>query len=186
MSFLKTTHEYLESLDKTHILIFHEKKENAETIEFDFIKSGLEKGHRCYYTTSEPDRVKKAMKEFGILVEKYVESDFLNVIQIPESFEEYEKMIEEKVTSLPKNETIRVVSTHFFDFKSERETESMQKIEQWVDDNFEKIPGNFICSFHVPTMKKDVASNFMKNLLDSHHAVIVLTNDDKVEKFNFP
>ena len=95
-------------------------------------------------------------------------------------------MIEEKVASLPKNETIRVVSTHYFDFDSERKTESMQKIEQWVDDNFENISGNFICSFHVPNMKKNIASDFMKNLLDSHHAVLILTDDNKLEKFNFP
>jgi len=186
MSFLKSSHDYLESLNKTHILLFHEKQNSAEQIEYDFIKSGLEKNHRCFYTTNESERVKEGMKEFGIPVEKHIETNLLNIIPIPKTFEEYEKMIEEKVASLPKNETIRVVSTHYFDFDSEIKTESMQKIEQWVDDNFENIPGNFICSFHVPNMKKNLASDFMKNLLDSHHSVLILTGDEKLEKFNFP
>ncbi len=126
------------------------------------------------------------MKEFGIEVEKKIENNLLNIVPIPKTFEEYSKMIEEKVASLPKNEPIRVVSTHYFDFNSDKKTESMEKIEQWVDDNFEKIPGNFICSFHVPSVTKDLAQDFMKNLLDSHHSVLVLTKDDKVEKFDFP
>ena len=185
MSFTQISHDYLESLEKTHILLFHEKQKSAEQIEFKFIQFGLEKNHRCFYTTNEPHKLKERMKDFGILVEKNISNKLLNIVPIPKTFEEYEKMIEEKVASLPKNEVIRVVSTHYFDFDNERKTESMQKIEQWVDDNFEKIPGNFICSFHIPNMKKDVASNFMKNLLDSHHSVLILTGDDKVEKFNF-
>jgi len=186
MSFSEVSHDYLESLEKTHILLFHEKQKNAEQIEFDFIKSGLEKNNRCFYTTNEIEKIKERMEEFGISVEENVENKMLNFVQIPKTFEDYEKMIEEKVASLPKDEEIRVVSTHYFDFDTTKRTESMEKIEQWVDDNFEKISGNFMCSFHIPNMNKKVASNFMKNLLDSHHSVLILTGDDKVEKFNFP
>ena len=104
-------------------------------------KSSL-KNHCCFYTTNEPHKLKERMKDFGILVEKNISNKLLNIVPIPKTFEEYEKMIEEKVASLPENEVIRVVSTHYFDFDNERKTESMQKIEQWVDDNFEKIPGH--------------------------------------------
>ncbi|NIM25946.1 MAG: hypothetical protein GTN97_02275 [Nitrosopumilaceae archaeon] len=186
MSFSEISHEYLESLNHTHILLFHEDQKNAEKIEFNFIKSGLDKNQRCFYTTNEPESLKERLEEFGIPVDNKIENNLLNIIPIPKTFDEYSKMIEEKVASLPKNEPIRVVSTHYFDFNSDKKTESMEKIEQWVDDNFEKIPGNFICSFHVPSVSKDLAGNFMKNLLDSHHSVLVLTKDDKVEKFDFP
>ena len=186
MSFSQISQDYLESLDQKHILLFHEEQKNAENVEFNFIKSGLEKNQHCFYTTNEPEELKKRMQGFGIPVDENIQNGVLNIITIPKTFEEYSKMIEQKVASLPKNETIRVVSTHYFDFDSDTKTESMEKIEQWVDDNFEKIPGNFICSFHVPSVKKELVANFMKNLLDSHHSILIISKDNKVETFNFP
>ncbi|MDC0210004.1 hypothetical protein OAJ66_02205 [Nitrosopumilus sp.] len=40
----------------------------------------------------------------------------------------------------------------------------MEEIEQCVDDRFHKIPGNFICSFHVPSVDKELAPEFMKKI----------------------
>jgi hypothetical protein len=184
MSFKKDSHKYLESLDKTHILLFHEEQKDAEEVEFDFIKSGLEKNQRCFYTTKEPDQVIARMKQLGIKADENIRDKKLNIIPIPETFKEYAKVIEEKVLSLPKKEAIRVISTHYLDFDSEKKTEKMEKIEQWVDDNFDKIPGNFMCSFHIPSMETRLAKNFMKNLLDCHRSVLIL-KDKKLEKFEF-
>ena len=186
MSFSQISQDYLESLEHKHILLFHEEQKNAEKVEFDFIKSGLEKNQRCFYTTNDPEELKKRMQDFGIPVNENIQNGVLNIVPIPKTFEAYSKMIEQKVASLPKNEPIRVVSTHYFDFDSDKKTESMEKIEQWVDDNFEKIPGNFICSFHVASVTKKLVTNFMKNLLDSHHSVLVISKDNNVETFNFP
>ena len=186
MSFLQTSQNYLESLDKSHILLFHEKRKNAESVEFNFIKNGIEKNQHCFYTTNSPEETKQKMRDFGILVDELINNGVLEIVEIPKSFEEYTKIIEGKVSSLPKDHQIRVVSTHYFDFNSSEKTESMEKIEQWVDDNFEKIPGNFMCSFYVPMLTKQIAPEFMKNLLDSHHAVLIITKDDKVSAFNFP
>jgi hypothetical protein len=175
----------LESLDNTHILLFHEEQKKAEEIEFNFIKTGLDKKQSCFYTTSNPEKLKESMEKFGINVKNNIENGLLNIVPIPKEFEDYEKMISAKVESLPKDKKIRVVSTHYFDFNSEKKTESMEQIEQCVDDNFHKIPGNFICSFHVPSVNKELAPQFMKNLLDSHHEILFLTKEDKIEKFNF-
>ena len=185
MSYREIWHEHLETLDDTHILLFHEEQQKAEEIEFKFIKTGLEKNQTCFYTTNNPDRLKDKMTEFGIDVKNNVENKLLNIVQIPKEFEEYEKMIMDKVKELPQDVKIRVVSTHYFDFNSERKTESMEEIEQCVDDRFHKIPGNFICSFHVPSVDKELAPEFMKNLLDSHHEILFLTKEDKIEKFTF-
>ena len=185
MSYTQISHDHLESLDNTHILLFHEEQKKAEEIEFKFIKTGLDKKQNCFYTTNDTEKLKENMKKFGINVEDNIENGLLNIVLIPKEFEDYEKMISDKVESLPQDRKIRVVSTHYFDFNSERKTESMEKIEQCVDDRFHKIPGNFICSFHVPSVDKKLAPQFMKNLLDSHHEIIFLTKEDKIEKFNF-
>ena len=185
MSYTEIGHEHLETLEDTHILLFHEEQEKAEEIEFKFIKTGLNKKQTCFYTTNNPERLKDKMIKFGIETNKNIENGLLNIVQIPKKFEEYEEMIMSKVESLPQDRKIRVVSTHYFDFNKEKKTESMEEIEQCVDDRFHKIPGNFICSFHVPSVDKKLAPQFMKNLLDSHHEILFLTKDEKIEKFSF-
>ena len=185
MSYTQISNDHLESLDNTHILLFHEEQKKAEEIEFNFIKKGLGMRQRCFYTTNDIEKLKENMKEFGIDVQNNIEKGLLNIIPIPKKFEDYEKMISAKVESLPQDGKIRVVSTHYFDFNTDKKTESMQEIEQCVDDNFHKIPGNFICSFHVPSVDKELAPQFMKNLLDSHHEILFLTKENKIEKFNF-
>ena len=185
MSYTEISNEHLESLEDTHILLFHEEQQKAEEIEFKFIKTGLQKKQTCFYTTNNPEKLKERMENFGIDVNMNIENNRLNIVRIPKEFEEYEKMIMEKVESLPQDVKIRVVSTHYFDFNTDRKTESMEEIEQCVDDRFHKIPGNFICSFHVPSVNKELAPQFMKNLLDSHHEILFLTKDEKIEKFNF-
>ena len=185
MSYTEISNDHLETLEDTHILLFHEEQQKAEEIEFNFIKTGLDKKQTCFYTTNDPEKLKDRMEKFGIEINNNIKNGLLNIVQIPKEFEEYEKMIMGKVESLPQDGKIRVVSTHYFDFNKERKTESMEEIEQCVDDRFHKIPGNFICSFHVPSVDKELAPQFMKNLLDSHHEILFLTKDNKIEKFNF-
>ncbi|MDA7495099.1 hypothetical protein N8459_01170 [Nitrosopumilus sp.] len=185
MSYTQISNEHLETLEDTHILLFHEEQEKAEEIEFKFIKTGLEKKQICFYTTNNPEALKERMNNFGIEVNNNVQNKLLNIVPIPKEFEEYEKMIMGKVKSLPQDVKIRVVSTHYFDFNTDKKTESMEEIEQCVDDRFHKIPGNFICSFHVPSVDKKLAPQFMKNLLDSHHEILFLTKDEKIEKYSF-
>lgn len=185
MSYTQISNDHLETLEDAHILLFHEEQQKAEEIEFNFIKTGLDKKQTCFYTTNDPEKLKDRMKKFGIEINNNIKNGLLNIVKIPKEFEEYEKMIMGKVESLPQDGKIRVVSTHYFDFNKERKTESMEEIEQCVDDRFHKIPGNFICSFHVPSVNKELAPQFMKNLLDSHHEILFLTKDNKMEKFNF-
>jgi hypothetical protein len=185
MSYTEISNEHLETLEDTHILLFHEEQEKAEEIEFKFIKTGLEKKQTCFYTTNNPEALKERMGNFGIELDNNIQNNLLNIVPIPKEFEEYEKMIMGKVKSLPQDVKIRVVSTHYFDFNTDKKTESMEEIEQCVDDRFHKIPGNFICSFHVPSVDKKLAPQFMKNLLDSHHEILFLTKDEKIEKYSF-
>ena len=185
MSYTQISNDHLETLEDTHILLFHEEQQKAEEIEFNFIKTGLDKKQTCFYTTNDPEKLKDRMEKFGIEINNNIKNGLLNIVQIPKEFEDYEKMIMGKVESLPQDGKIRVVSTHYFDFNTDKKTESMEEIEQCVDDNFHKIPGNFICSFHVPSVDKELAPQFMKNLLDSHHEILFLTKDNKIEKFNF-
>ena len=43
MSYTEISNEHLETLEDTHILLFHEEQQKAEEIEFKFIETGLQK-----------------------------------------------------------------------------------------------------------------------------------------------
>ena len=43
--------DFLESLERTHVVLFHDGTEEKKQTEYGFIKKGLDKGQHCFYTT---------------------------------------------------------------------------------------------------------------------------------------
>ena len=175
---------FLDSLGCAHILYFHDDSKITKETEFGFIKKGVEKQEHCFYTTQNPEKVLDNMKEFGIDTEAY--SKFLHIVKIPEKFEDYSKMILGKVDGLPHDSQIRVISTHYFDFNSEKRTDRMAEIEQCVEDDFHKLKGNFVCSFAVHKITNDLRGRFLNKLLDSHRAIVFQTEKNGTEVFTLP
>jgi len=175
---------YLDNLGCAHVVYFHDDSKKTKNTEFDFIKNGLEKQEHCFYTTQNPEEILHQMKEFGIDTE--ANSEFLHIIEIPEKFEDYSKMILAKVDELPHNSKIRVISTHYFDFNSETKTDRMAEIEQCVDDDFHKLNGNFVCSFAINKITNEIRSRFLNQLLDSHRAIVFQTEKGGTEVFTLP
>ena len=175
---------YLDNLGCAHVVYFHDDSEKTKDTEFDFIKKGLEKQEHCFYTTQNPEEILHQMKEFGIDTE--AKSELLHIVKIPEKFEDYSKMILEKVDELPHDSKIRVISTHYFDFNSEEKTDRMAEIEQCVDDDFHKLDGNFVCSFAVNKITNEIRSRFLNQLLDSHRAIVFQTEKGGTEVFTLP
>ena len=175
---------YLDNLGCAHVVYFHDDSKKTKDTEFDFIKKGLEKQEHCFYTTQNPKEILHQMKEFGIDTE--ANSEFLHIIEIPEKFEDYSKMILEKVDELPHNSKIRVISTHYFDFNSETKTDRMAEIEQCVDDDFHKLNGNFVCSFAVNKITNEIRSRFLNQLLDSHTAIVFQSEQSGTDVFTLP
>jgi len=164
---------FLDSLGCAHVLYFHDDSKITKDTEFGFIKKGVDKQEHCFYTTQNPEKTLVQMKEFGIDTE--ASKEFLHMVEIPEKFEDYSKMILDKVDGLPHDSTIRVLSTHYFDFNSEKKTDRMAEIEQCVDDDFHKLQGNFVCSFAVNKITNEIRGRFLNQLLDSHTAIIFQT-----------
>ena len=173
---------YLDNLGCAHVVYFHDGGDQSKNTEFDFIKKGLEQQQHCFYTTQNAEKILRQMKEFGV----EVNSEYLHIVEIPEKFEDYSKMILDKVDGLPHDSEIRVLSTHHFDFDSEEKTDRMAEIEQCVDDDFHKIKGNFVCSFAVGRITTDIRSRFLNQLLESHRAIMFQTAKDGTEVFTLP
>ena len=183
-SFMTDVDQYLEKLERTHVVLFHEGGKETKNTEYGFINKGLAKKEHCFYTTQNPEKIADEMKEFGIDIE--ANKELIHIVKIPERFEDYSKMILDKVDSLPENSKVRVVSTHYFDFNTEKKTDRMAEIEQCVDDNFHKINGNFVCSFEVNQIDDAIRARFLNQLLDSHKAIIFLRKDKGSEMFTLP
>ena len=176
--------EFLETLERTHVVLFHDGNDESKKTEYGFMKKGLEKGEHCFYTTQKPQKILEEMAAHGI--EDGANNELLHIVEIPEKFEDYSKMILDKVEGLPEGSKIRVVSTHYFDFDTEEKTDRMAEIEQCVDDDFHNINGNFVCSFQVNQINEKIRSRFLNQLLDSHHAVVFLRNEKGADVFTLP
>ena len=184
---LESVGNYLESSENVHILLLHEIKSKGEEIEFNFIKKGLEKAEHCCYYTNEPEEIRRRMSDYGIDVEKYKKRNLLSIISTPDSLEGFSKMVKKVITTLTNSSVpCRFVFSNNFEFDTPDTTSTREKIEQILDNKFSKIPGKMICSYHIARIKQNLANDFMKNLLDSHHSVIIQTKDGKVEPFNLP
>ena len=96
--------QYLEKLEKTHVVLFHEGGKETKETEFGFINKGLAKKEHCFYTTQKPEQIINEMKEFGIDTES--NKEFIHIVEIPEKFEDYSKMILDKVDSLPEDSKV--------------------------------------------------------------------------------
>ncbi len=176
--------EFLETLERTHVVLFHDGNDESKKTEYGFMKKGLEKGEHCFYTTQKPQKILEEMAAHGI--EDGANNELLHIVEIPEKFEDYSKMILDKVEGLPEGSKIRVVSTHYFDFDTEEKTDRMAEIEQCVDDGFEKINGNFVCSFEVKQIDENLRDRFLNQLLESHKAIIFQTKEKGTELFTLP
>ena len=165
--------KFFDNLTHTHIVYFHDGGEESKHTEFNFIKKGLEQQQHCFYTTQNPEEILSQMKDYGIDVEG--KSDLLHIVKIPPDFVDYSKIILDKIDTLPQDSEIRLISTHRFDFDTEQKTDKMAEIEQCVDDDFDKIKGNMICSFAVNKINGDIRGRFLNQLLDSHTAIVFLS-----------
>ena len=183
MSDVINASKFLEELEDTHIVLFHDGNNETKETECNFIKKGLEKQQHCFYTTQKPQKIRDEMKAFGINVEN---NELLHIVEIPEKFEDYSKMILDKVEALPEEAKIRVISTHYFDFNTEEKTDRMAEIEQCVDDGFAKINGNFLCSFEISQINQNLRDRFLNQLLESHKAIIFQTEEKGTEVFTTP
>ncbi len=178
-----TSEQFLEELERTHIVLFHDGGEETKKTEYEFINRGLKKGEHCFYTTQNPQKIINGMYEHGVNTEN---NELLHIVEIPEKFEDYADMILDKVRGLPEESKIRVISTHYFDFNTEEKTDKMAEIEQCVDDGFEKINGNFVCSFEVNHIDAKLRDRFLNQLLESHKAIIFQTKEKGTELFTLP
>ena len=83
--------QFLEELERTHIVLFHDGNEETKKTEYGFIKRGLEKGDHCFYTTQKPQKILEEMKSHQVNTDSKPSSTHCSISAILSVFSSVEK-----------------------------------------------------------------------------------------------
>jgi hypothetical protein len=176
-----------------HLVIFYEEPEYAHIVEYHFIKTGLEKGESCIYTTHEDDidLIERGLTDFGVNVEKYKKNNTLHVYKISDSQTDSEGIrqgIEKLRKKIMDNSKppFRIVSRFTRNFENEMDRQASIDVERTVHSSFEKYQSSFICPYQVKNIKLEMKEAWMQNHLKNHHAAIFVFNGGEGLAFNLP
>ena len=158
--------------------MFYEEPEWAQTIGFEFLKNGLEKGEHCIYAMMEDTNiVEKNMSAYGIDVQKFLKNNLLHIYKIPDSYDYSKDPITEakkfwkKVMS---NTTppLRIFSTFTRQLHQKDAIECQTRIEEYLDSHYDTIQGTWICPYNVTNIESENRLKWIKKLISSHESAI--------------
>jgi hypothetical protein len=187
--------------DFKHIVLFYEEPEYARLIQIRFLNNGLGRGEMCVYSASDDEDLRLthiAMQEQGIDVAKYSERGILQFhirspkIIDPESYKaarlEFQQLIENTFMAAPNHDNSMpdrlrgVGSIDAFAFVNKITVFSHQSaasrqlmVEHYFQSESGKsYPGMWMCKYQMDDIIESMSEDFMKQLLDTHDAVLYL------------
>lgn len=169
---------YIDSLKaEEHIALFYGDAEYARMIEFRFLKNGLVSGEQCIYATDDDTgEIILKMLRYGIPLE-YLQTKKLRVFQIHpptgshhEVLSECRKEMEIIFSDLTK--PFRVVARMIPDVSTIKGMSAEIELETHVHKFFEEFGGYIMCPYDLSKMEKSKSSEWMAQLMKSHHAVV--------------
>lgn len=161
-----------------HVLLLHNNLEQAKTVEFQFIRNGLERNENCIYATQEdPNLIKEKMEEYGIDVKTFLNKGLLHFFKPSNPFSHPEGVLAGVKSTLeyilkgleppyrmvamliPDTEVTEVIDVHI-------------KIEKEFHANFENFNGSVMCTYDIKNLKQNNDLDRIRELTNSHHSVI--------------
>lgn len=170
--------KYIDSLKtKKHIALFYGDPEYARMIEFRFLKNGLMSGEQCIYATDDDTgEIILKMLRYGIPLE-HLQNKKLRVYQIhprtgsqEDMLSECKKEIETIFSDLQK--PFRIVARMIPDVSTLKGMSAEVELETSAHGIFEDLGGYIMCPYELSKMEKSKSSEWMTELMKSHHAVI--------------
>ena len=183
-----------------HIVLFYEEPEYSRLVEIRFLNNGLKRGEMCIYSASDNDDLQLTqieMQENGVDVAKYSEKGLLQFhVRLPkisdaESYKaaraEYGQLIQTTFLTAPNHDNAMpdrmrgVGSVHPFVFVN-KITHSRQSaassqllVEHYFQSEVRKAyQGMWMCKYQIDDIMDSMSEDFMKQLLDTHDAVLFL------------
>lgn len=186
--------------DMKHIVLFYEEPEYARLVQIRFLNNGLERGEMCVFSASDSEDLqltRMEMQEYGIDVAKYSEKGLLQFhtrspkISDTESYkaarEEYQQSIETTFLTAPNHDNsmpdrmrgVGSINPLVFLNKNTASRQSAASSQLLVEHHFQSevrksYPGIWMCKYQMDDIIDSMSEDFMKQLLDSHDAVLFL------------
>jgi len=157
--------------------MFDDNTEYSKSIQFSFLKKGLEKGEPGIYVMPyEKDVIEKEMKNYGIDVDKYKKDNLLNVYQSPyavhypqeDPFDTLLRKIFPVDTTVPH----RIVGMIDFDMSTKKGMETFLQSEKKSDSIFHSFNGSWMCTYNTSEIPPENRLNWIKELIKTHDTVI--------------
>jgi DcmR-like sensory protein len=193
MSTEKPAYRPLKSLEmmegNNHIVLLYDNQKHADMVIGRYLLNGLEKGESCiYFTTDNPDAIKKKLSSQGIDVDLYMKKDSLRIFGI-------EKSDSNKSDALATLKRIREESTRGmkppfrFVGRTVTDTETIAGMEQGLvvestgHRHFEDFGCSQMCYYDISAIERSKKDRWITGLLKNHHYVIYASRPERAVAF---
>jgi hypothetical protein len=178
-----------------HVLFLYESSEDKYNVLFNYLKAGLEDGEAVLYIASEesPNRIRDAMKRFGIEVEKNEKAGALHILgyndfyiiegkfTIPITMSLINKLYDEALTKGFKGWRATGEMACFFEHNLIQEVVEYEKALHSVFD----IPIIGVCAYNVNMLiRANNPINLYNELLRAHGTVLFKGTDNELGRID--
>lgn len=175
-----------------HVALFYSTREDKRFILFSFLKAGLDSGGAGIYVATEetPNRVRQAMRTFGIDVDRFEKSEALQVISVRGGYVVEGKFSVSKTMEFWKRllaelsakgfKSVRVAAEMAYFFKNRLEKEAV-KYEKTLGKRI-GLPATAICAYNYNLVRRTAKRDFPVELIKAHGAVIFALPETGVVK----
>ena len=178
--------EFVKRLEATdHAIMIYKNPKDRYDVLFTYLKAGLDNGEAVAYVTSQesPEKIKQAMHDFGIDVERYERNGALRVIdyrdwyiidgkfEASKTVEFWRKLFNESKVTGFKGLRVTGETACFFEHDL---VDELVEYERGLHRTLE-IPMTAICAYDLEVLlSKGEWFNLLLNLLNTHQTAIMI------------
>lgn len=183
---LGSIEKFLDDFDeRKHLVILYDDPKVARSLEFRYLKTGLEKkGQQCIYvfSTDDPETplsISKQMEEYGIDVTYYLKNGLLKFVGIEDPVKDPQGFLAgalrnvEKISSQITRPPVRVVAHQKYQFTTNEEILGEYNAEAEVEAGFENFPGSLLCNHYVGEFTHEGKDEWAKKMIQAHDGVLM-------------
>lgn len=177
-------------LGNRHIAMLYDNPRLARSIEFQYIKGGLEGNEQCVYVMSADDvetqeSIVMKMRQNGIDTALHLEDGSLKFVTIldpaknPEGFLAGALKNVEVVSSQITSPPARVVAHQRYQFNTDDEILGEYAAEMAVEAGFREFPGSLLCNHYVHNdarQRRDGGNEWNNKMLAAHDGLFFVSS----------
>jgi len=175
--------DFVRSMKPTdHVIMFYLQPEDKYHVLFTYLKAGLDRGEAAAYVASQesPAQIKRAMRRFGIDVDKFQKSGALHIIDyrkwyiikgtfsIPGTMKRWKKLLDESTAKGFKGLRVAGEMAAFF---KRRLVRRLVGYEQALHRVLE-LPLTAICAYDTSIVMREGRGKLLLELVKAHSTVI--------------